>query len=587
MVKLTEEIWIIQRLIQIGFLVPLDSVNLYHGRANTTGEPFKVDPTHVGMGLHIPNMSLTTDYEGAKHVAESRSGDIYTPEVHKMVSLGGKYYFINTDMRLSANSRGEENECWTKFSTRKAIRDGVRFMEQSRSSWLSESFPAEQGMEKVYDQAYGELSKMLSSEHPFLLQEEIGSVVSTILETQKNNMKFKFNPEKFKADVQTIVTQFAGSINARAWLLDNPAMAIYGYMQKPQKGSNISFSGLSADSISFGKRCISVGLFERTNKTYDGKDIPINWEYLATWIKKNNIVGGISTRDSDTVGKKLPVYFLFDLDRVKTESEQNAVFEQIMNKYGELISNLSHVSQSEEIDKFLADATPEECIDFINKSKVHPNLAKLSSGVWEGYTVGEHTEAVLKLYEDNFARTLPQELQPFMKLTILLHDIGKGSAIEKSRSGERVGQHEETRAVCKDLFTELGINKQTSELINFIILDSQKYTSELYVYRNTGAEQQLLNSIKEKYVQIYNVEPTETQINGIASMCKILQTCDSYSYTPGAVIRRTGEHGDFYVRGANNNFARNSVVTRNGIEYTNPNGQQPSDPNSTIGVRKK
>ena len=61
---------------------------------------------------------------------------------------------------------------------------------------------------------------------------------------------------------------------------------------------------------------------------------------------------------------------------------------------------LSNVFENKQLEKFLLGASPKKCVDFINGSKTHPNLAKLFSGVWEGYTVGEHTEAVLKIYED-------------------------------------------------------------------------------------------------------------------------------------------------------------------------------------------
>ena len=43
MIKLTEEVWLIQRLIQVGFLVPLDSVELYNVSINSEGKPLKVN----------------------------------------------------------------------------------------------------------------------------------------------------------------------------------------------------------------------------------------------------------------------------------------------------------------------------------------------------------------------------------------------------------------------------------------------------------------------------------------------------------------------------------------------------------------
>lgn len=585
MVKLTEEVWLIQRLIQVGFLVPLDSVELYNVSINSEGKPLKVNGDSEWVSSFLNN-TLTTNYESAKMVSESLLEDNYKAEINKMISLGGKYYFVNTDMNLSANN--SESEFFKNSNVMLTIRNGVKFMEQFCESGLNESFPIDYGMEKIYDQVFSEFSKIINNNNPLLLNKNVSYVYNKILELNNSHRMLKSNPESFKDIVQKIVVGFAGSINARTWLLDNPAMAIYGYIQNAYNNFELNSDELSNNKIKFSKNNISAELYNKLEPLYGNKEIPINWQYLATWIKKNKIVGGVSHTESDTPNKNSPVYSLLDLDTVKTESEQNQIYNQIINKYGELINLLSNVFENKQLEKFLLDASPKKCVDFINSSKTHPNLAKLFSGVWEGYSVGEHTEAVLKIYEENFSKTLPEELQPFMKLSILLHDIGKGAAIEKLRTGKRVTQHEETRELCKDFYKEFGINKNVSELMTFVILDAQKLTTEFYVGRNADAEQKLLEAINNKFKSVYNLNPTQNQVNAIASMCKILQTCDSYSYTPNSVIRRTGEHGDIYVYGANYNFGKNSKTGRNSVEYLRPDASvHPSDPYATIDVKKR
>ena len=204
MIKLTEEVWLIQRLIQVGFLVPLDSVELYNVSINSEGKPLKVNGD-IEWVRSFFNNTLTTNYESAKMVSESLLEDNYKAEINKMISLGGKYYFVYTDMNLSANNT--ENEFFKNSNVMLTIRSGVKFMEQFCESCLNESFPIDYGMEKIYDQVFSEFSKIINNNNPLLLNHNISYVYNKILGLNNNHRMFKSNPESFKDKVQKIIVR--------------------------------------------------------------------------------------------------------------------------------------------------------------------------------------------------------------------------------------------------------------------------------------------------------------------------------------------------------------------------------------------
>ncbi len=77
-------------------------------------------------------------------------------------------------------------------------------------------------------------------------------------------------------------------------------------------------------------------------------------------------------------------------------------------------------------------------------------------GELERFTLGEHTETVLRMFDETFADVLPAKLLPVMRLIILTHDLGKPEAV---RHGKKNDQKEFNLKEGGGFFNELGIEK--------------------------------------------------------------------------------------------------------------------------------
>ncbi len=105
-------------------------------------------------------------------------------------------------------------------------------------------------------------------------------------------------------------------------------------------------------------------------------------------------------------------------------------------------------------------------LDVLGRSKELEPLLYSDSGVWERYTIKEHSLRVLELlkeqysclvkpeFEKEMSENLKMPLKNFMELTMSLHDIGKPLALE---AGDKDRQHEFTRPVMEKVMKVLRV----------------------------------------------------------------------------------------------------------------------------------
>lgn len=98
----------------------------------------------------------------------------------------------------------------------------------------------------------------------------------------------------------------------------------------------------------------------------------------------------------------------------------------------------------------------QEVLDFF-KSK-YADIYAHDAGVWEGYTIEEHTLMVMNQYDRYFLdATLSLGVSPgLFKVILALHDIGKPKAI---KAGDKRLQHEYTQAMVEQILRELGYSQ--------------------------------------------------------------------------------------------------------------------------------
>jgi hypothetical protein len=82
-----------------------------------------------------------------------------------------------------------------------------------------------------------------------------------------------------------------------------------------------------------------------------------------------------------------------------------------------------------------------------------------SVGVWEGYTLKEHTLMVLRQFEKYFSeQRLPADIdRNFLRVVLTLHDIGKPRAVEE---GDKKKQHQYTTVLIKPILKKLGFSEE-------------------------------------------------------------------------------------------------------------------------------
>lgn len=117
-------------------------------------------------------------------------------------------------------------------------------------------------------------------------------------------------------------------------------------------------------------------------------------------------------------------------------------------------------------------------LEIVNKLSEDPFYADLYSadaGVWEGYTIKEHTLMVFDNFEEQFLiykqlysydQLYSFDYWVFLKLLLVLHDIGKPIAI---KNGNKKDQHTHTVRIIEQLMTKLEFTKHEISLAKSLL----------------------------------------------------------------------------------------------------------------------
>ena len=190
-------------------------------------------------------------------------------------------------------------------------------------------------------------------------------------------------------------------------------------------------------------------------------------------------------------------------------------------------------------------AKPEELAEAAKGVEGYGTIFEGDTGNWEGFTLAEHTETVLRNFDESFASDLPVELLAPMRLAILAHDLGKPAAAAR---GEKHKQMEYNVAQADIFFGRLGIDDGLKCLLLAVIGEGEELAFQIEV---RGAGEPAKAAMKELAIktlkEFYGSESvTDEQITGFYEMCKILQVCDGGAYTSMAITRPTAKGSGRY-----------------------------------------
>lgn len=490
----------VNTLVETGLLVKMDELELYHGRSGDH-EEWRVRPEfdnadNITGNANINKISaLNTSHrniadEFAARRARSRGG---TPEVHRILSEDPDAHIIDSSFNFYSLNHDQQAQFISAIrKTLPGITSGAPLdfaYRDALTNLTPRDFPSSDRSGLIYAE---DVDK---SAHRLHIDPELNhKIVST-----KNTMQ----------------------------LLGN----------YPQLIQSLLFAYMDNQS--------SIGFYEN-HKTHT---IPFNREYLSSWFRNTHTVGCKMSVNSATLGHQvIDNFLLFDLEKVNTDQETARRKERINRRFGQIALNAERHRSRGTLAETLTNnlyVKPEEIITLAKTTPGYKGIFESDAGNWEKYTLEEHTETVLRLFDNNYADSLPASTLPVMRLALLVHDIGKSEAV---RNHDKAHQKAYNLAYAKDFMTKNNIDPVNRELVLSMIGDGLEYASRWMVKRERGVGREFYGFCEKTmkdYLGTNEVDP-ET-VTGFRNMLEVLQTCDSAAYTTMAVTRST----------------RNGVVYRN------------------------
>ena len=526
-------------LISVGILIPYKNLSLYHGRSaiyDKEGEEWQVNSRFNNSDNSTGNKNVnaitalsTASKELAQEFADKRNTKFYYLKGKKVDTSKSRIYkIISTDKSaLIFNSKFD----YSKLTSEQRLKvvSALRVMTNySLSSFAPVKFEDRENYIMVYEALKKET---ISSNQNFVTFAIIEKVYAQLVAEGKNVDK-------------NLLIGVGGAFNTKKMLTINPSYVANKYTLEKDPELRNSIADYSSSQ----------------------QNGPLSMEYFASWAYNNHIIGSKTSILSVTAGREIENYIIFDTKKINTEKAVGDKMQRIVRKYSEIENLLGEFSTNKQLMSELAGANAENAVSVMaNHGFGEPY--KLSAGVWEGFSVGEHTETVLRVFEDSFNDEISEKIKPFMKFVILAHDIGKGYAFQKygkNKDYEKIS----TREFCeKYLFDGCKVKDNIKDLVLFTINEGQDIMANIYLphLRANLTKEQLEEQKKKMVTACQNLlkdalgrEPTMGEVFGLISVNKILLTCDGGAYTRYAVTRdsKTG----MYYRNGNDRFTKSYKV---------------------------
>ena len=512
----------INDLTTIGLLTPLATLDTYHGRVGQAGEPqWQVDPSINNGGDNTGNSNVnkratlyTSDQGTARDFAIARQREksygkadsLLQAETHKIVSEDPDARIINFSFdydTLSEDDQALFHEALASLILHPTDGSPVDFADKDHA-------PA------VFDALLAE------SKHPqgIITHGDIAAIVGRLGASEQ------------------LVKQLAGAYNAGVIAFQSP----------------VFLTGLLAsnsDDI--------VGSKVKQKEFDDFLEIPINLEYVQRFFRAAHIVGVRQDINSATINRQVSAVSFFDLEKINTEPALLRRKQAIARTVGSL-ARLEVSPEGTTRNRLLRTLTenpyvkPEEIIALASTTPGYESVFDQDAGNWEGYTLGEHTETVLRNFDENFADQLPVELLASMRLALLVHDLGKPAA---RHAGEGHKQKQYNERFAADFMKKLGVPEPTANLLRSLIGDGLDFAYRGYI-KNEDVTTDFEAYARKQLQALWGAETPIDQksIDGYRMLCKMILICDGGAYTSMAVNRvATG----VYFRNApafNQSFAR-------------------------------
>lgn len=497
---------IMEQLCDLKIAKKVSDLDLYHGRAST-GRPWEVDPYFNNGGNATNNRNINSipalnagSHEVAEQFGESRARRLgaRSYEVHKIIARDPNAYIIDAD--------AYHRQQFSEFQ-----RQDIAKMIMSTLPRIGDAcvFSYEDG--KNVDQ--GALAKLENRTYHASEAPELARRYNLSLEGAR---------------------QLLGAVNARIALANNLSHTMLRFVSSSSEND-------------------------------DDRKFPINRDYVAHWVESMGIIGTSYGVHSATLGKNVETYQFFSLDKIGSQEQLEAEKRRRNKKFGlaaihtaNLLSrnNRERLHNNDVLTMLQEDqySTPHAIIEKAkeNNNRVK-NLFARKTGVWEGFTLQQHTETALSIFDKSAGDKLPSSLYTLGRLALIAHDLGKPIAAERHdvKNQKQYNIQEAANFLCV-----LDCNDETMKLVIHIISDGMQYVGEdlLAKGKDPAKHQRALDycrDIAHEMSQGRAVGPTET--TAAYDLCKYLVTADGGAYTSfattknGRISHRNsgGKHGQF------------------------------------------
>jgi hypothetical protein len=495
----------LQTLTGFGLLIPLRQIELFHGRAEKANEDWHVDPSFgisgrvQGLGnINRRSTLYTSDLKTAQDFALARAKEAsqrveLQAKVHEIITAHPEATIIDKSFkpeRLSSENQEKFNQALESLAI--PITEGSPVSFDNRES-VEKFVTAVNKSQKIQDRY------IVSSD-----LDELATISG-------------LGPE--------VVLHLASAFNVRQIALRNPMYLADRILRYP--------SEIFTDTL-----------------IIDGKEekIPINMEYAERYMRMCHIVGVKQPVISATLNRDIISYSFFDLEKVGTRSQIESQRVEMLKRMGGLVGKFpslpSPYTAENGSDLLIAlqnaHEKPEYLVEVAKQIGDYGKTYDSDAGVWEKFTLGEHTETVLRNFDENFADIIPVDYLAPLRLAILVHDLGKPEA---STGGDKNQQRIFNAIHSRRFLSTIGVDTRLTELITAIITDGSDLAFKIQTQSENYSAQVGMTMYAEDVLNRFlgRNEVTDSEIKAFVEMCKIMQLCDGGAYTSMAITRREGK----------------------------------------------
>lgn len=508
----TERCWrSAEKLKGTGCLLPAAGKQLFHGRA-AEGESFKVDEFFNNAGNSTGNRNINrgvsalhvAPYETARKFAEARARQKHTQAEVAAVEIPDKeasFFDMNQPWSERANRAEEIHHAYA----------------DSLPSFLEGTTLSADDYKTLDQKRLTDLIRYSSGHNMVIDERNIPSYARELSISHQG------------------ARQIIGAINARCHVL------------------------FSRDAHGAMSDCINCmmsqpGDLSMTIPTKtENCNCPISREYVQQWMRDMHVVGVRCGIRSATLGETIQdTYQVFNLESVRSKEQYEKGREARQRAFGGAtfrIHNIlnrpeavRHKSPLEYIDMDRR-VSPTELIESAKDvSRKYKDIFESSAGNWEGYTLEEHTETALRIFDTSYKSTLPRSVYDLGRLCLLVHDIGKPIARKNGHDQEPYNA-DYSRMFLKDI-------KAPQELVDAVpdIITVGKSASDKYMLakRNGLSEQeakkQLYDSCSGIVKKLFHIDERSSDfkscVSTLSALCRTLSICDGAAYTTYASTRK-------------------------------------------------